>query len=394
MKVLLFSWQETAWMVIAAIVVDWIVGDPRWPTHPVIWIGRLISRLEKRLRSGEMKQQVSAPKESEESSQHIPTPQGSEQSLQHATAPRESAASEQHANATGEYATPAPAAVSHQAQAAPSDRRRQRLQGVALTVLTVGAAFSVMFAIVKLCLLIHPWLGYAVNVWFISTTIAVKGLKDAAMLVYRPLSEGNMEDARKYVGYIVGRDTTRLDEPEIVRATVETVSENTVDAFVSPIVFALLGGAPLAMLYRAANTLDSMVGYKNAKYLHFGWASARLDDVLNYIPARLTGLMIVCVCAFGKGLSAARAAKSIVTFASRHPSPNSGIPESAVAGAIGIELGGLNRYGEVVSDRARMGWPLRERSRGDIVLTIRICYGVSYLAAGGLLCAVIATMYG
>lgn len=384
MKVLLFSWQETAWMVIAAIVVDWIVGDPRWPTHPVIWIGRLISRLEKLLRRGEAKRHVPATGDAEPSAS-LASP-SDEPALAAASSPAA-------AQAPSTSPRTAPAAASHLAQAA-ADRRRVRLQGVALTVLTVGAAFSVMFAIVKLCTLIHPWLGYAVNIWFISTTIAVKGLKDAAMLVYRPLCEGNMGDARKYVGYIVGRDTTRLDEPEIVRATVETVSENTVDAFVSPIAFALLGGAPLAMLYRAANTLDSMVGYKNEKYMFFGWASARLDDVLNYIPARLTGLMIVAVSAFGKGMSAARAAKSIFTFASRHPSPNSGIPESAVAGAIGIELGGLNRYGDIVSDRARMGWPIRERSRGDIVLTIRICYWVSYLVAGGLLCAVVATTYG
>ncbi|GAA3402479.1 adenosylcobinamide-phosphate synthase CbiB [Paenibacillus hodogayensis] len=328
---LLFGWEETAWMALAAIALDWLVGDPRWPTHPVIWIGRLIARLERLLRAGE-KRGAASP-------------------------------------------------------------RRVRLTGVALTMLTVGAAFSVMTAIVLACSWVHPWLGYAVNTWFISTTLAVKGLKDAAMLVYRPLADNNLPDARKYVGYIVGRDTTQLDEPEIVRATVETVAENTVDAFVSPIVFALLGGAPLAMLYRAANTLDSMVGYKNANYMYFGWASARFDDVLNYIPARLTGLMIVIVSFFGKGLSAARALKSIRTFAALHPSPNSGIPESAAAGAIGIELGGVNRYGDVVSDRARMGWPLRERGRGDIVLTVRICYGVSYLAAGGLVCAIIA-MHG
>lgn len=341
---LLYSWEETVWMALAAIVVDWVIGDPRWPTHPVIWIGRLISRLERLLRK------------------------------------RETAARE----------VGRPAGLPGRAGPSP---RRVRLAGVALTVLTVGAAFSVMTGIVLVCQWVHPWLGYAANVWFISATIAVKGLKDAAMRVYRPLAEGHLPDARKYVGYIVGRDTTRLDEPEIVRATVETVAENTVDAFVSPIVFALLGGAPLAMLYRAANTLDSMVGYKNDKYIDFGWASARLDDVLNYIPARLTGLLIVIVSLFGRGLSAARAARSIRAFASLHPSPNSGIPEAAAAGAIGIELGGVNRYGEVVSDRVRMGWPLREKERGDILLTVRLCYGVSYLTAGGLVCAIIA-MYG
>src|SRR5690606_18132144 len=141
--------------------------------------------------------------------------------------------------------------------------------------------------------------------------------------------------------------------------------------------------------YRAANTLDSMVGYKNDKYLEFGWASARLDDVLNYVPARLTGFLMLVVFLFSRSWSARRAFRSIREFASRHPSPNSGIPESAAAGAIGIELGGVNRYGDVVSERARLGWPLRERNRDDIVQTVRICYGVSYLTAGGILCALV-----
>src|SRR5690606_27948572 len=121
-----------------------------------------------------------------------------------------------------------------------------------------------------------PWVGYAVNTWLIATTIAIKGLKDAAMLVYEPLSRGDLRDARKYTGYIVGRDTGGLDASELSRATVETVAENTVDAVISPLLYALIGAAPLAMLYRATNTLDSMVGYSNAKYLKFGWASARL----------------------------------------------------------------------------------------------------------------------
>src|SRR5690606_11356227 len=140
-------------------------------------------------------------------------------------------------------------------------------------------SFAVVWGCCQALAWVHPWLGYAAHTWLIATTIAVKGLKDAAMLVYKPLAEGDLSDARKYVGYIVGRDTDELSEAEVSRAAVETVAENTVDAFVSPIVFALLGGAPLAMLYRATNTLDSMVGYKNEKYLYFGWASARLDDV-------------------------------------------------------------------------------------------------------------------
>ncbi|KEQ23683.1 adenosylcobinamide-phosphate synthase CbiB [Paenibacillus tyrfis] len=323
--------SETLIMVLAAIVIDWVLGDPswRWLTHPVIWIGRWISAVEKRL-----------------------WPEGA-----------------QSAGVHGKWAV--------------------RWRGIALTASTVGLAFGAMYFIVWAASMVHPWLGYAVNTWFISTTIAIKGLKDAAMAVYRPLAEGRLDEARKYVGYIVGRDTTQLDEPGITRAAVETVAENIVDGVVSPIFFALLGGAPLAMLYRAANTLDSMVGYKNEKYLHFGWASARFDDVLNWIPARLTGGLLILVALASPGLAAVRAAKAVLTFARLHPSPNSGIPESAVAGALGIELGGVNVYHGRTSERARMGWPLRERTREDIKRTVRMLYGVSYVIAGGLLCALL-----
>ncbi|NOU95693.1 cobalamin biosynthesis protein CobD [Paenibacillus sp. LMG 31456] len=321
---LFYSWQETAVMLLAAIIIDLIIGDPRWPTHPVIRIGQWIGWVESRLL----------------------------------------------ASGTN---TASPGTL------------RQR--GILLAASTLLIVFLVMWLLLWLAHQIHPWLGYAFNTWFIATTIAVKGLKDAAMKVYRPLREGRMDEARKYVGYIVGRDTSQLDEPEITRATVETVAENTVDAVVSPLFYALLGAAPLAMLYRAANTLDSMVGYKNEKYLYFGWASARWDDVMNWLPARITGCMLVATAALRQGCSAVRAVQAIRKFARLHPSPNSGIPESAVAGALGIELGGINVYHGRTSERARMGWPLRERSKEDIILTVHMLYGVSFLIAGGLMCA-------
>ncbi len=240
---------------------------------------------------------------------------------------------------------------------------------------------------------IHEWLGYLVSTWFISTTIAIKGLKDAAYLVYNPLRTGNLADARKYTGYIVGRDTDELGEEELTRAVVETVAENIVDAVIAPLFYALIGGAPLAMLYRASNTLDSMVGYRNDRYRHFGWASARWDDAMNWIPARLTGLLLILVALLQPGLSAKRAAAAIRRFAHLHPSPNSGIPESAVAGALGIELGGLNVYGGAASERARLGWPLRPRTQQDIVYAVRMLYGVSFVVMGGLLCILLVLFY-
>lgn len=318
---MLYSWHDLLWLTAAAIAIDWIVGDPKWPTHPVIWIGRLIRLLERLL---------------------------------------------------------APERWSERP-------RRVRGLGVVLTAATLIISWSVMWTIVWLANFIHIGLGYAVTVWFISTTIAVKGLKEAAMLVYVPLMSGQIDEARKYAGYIVGRDTAQLDEREAARAAIETVAENTVDALVSPILFALIGGAPLAMLYRAANTLDSMVGYRNEKYRYFGWCSARVDDCLNFIPARITGGLLILAAWLLPGMKAGRAARSIATFASKHPSPNSGIPESAVAGALGIELGGMNVYFGVASERARMGWPLRPLQPSDIVLTIRMLYAVSLMMAAGVM---------
>ena len=184
-----------------------------------------------------------------------------------------------------------------------------RAKGVLLTVSTVVLSFCLMLVLILAARSIHEWLGYLVSTWFISTTIAIKGLKDAAYLVYNPLRTGNLADARKYTGYIVGRDTDELGEEELTRAVVETVAENIVDAVIAPLFYALIGGAPLAMLYRASNTLDSMVGYRNDRYRHFGWASARWDDVMNWIPARLTGLLLILVALLQPGLSAKRAAQ-------------------------------------------------------------------------------------
>lgn len=318
-------------MLVAAIIIDWLIGDPRWPTHPVIRIGQWISWMQLKL--------------------HPETETGSR------------------------------------------NPDSERMRGVLLTLSTLAVSFSIMWLLIWVARCVHPWLGYAVNTWFISTTIAIKGLKDAAMKVYTPLLEGRLDEARTYTGYIVGRNTSELDEPELTRATVETVAENTVDAVVSPLVYAFFGAAPLAMLYRAANTLDSMVGYKNDKYRFFGWASARWDDVMNWVPARLTGILLVLVAAVNKGCSAVRAIRAIRRFARLHPSPNSGIPESAVAGALGIELGGVNVYHGRTSERARMGWPLRERRMDDILHTVRLLYGVSILIAGGLLCAYCSTLW-
>ncbi|WP_248930107.1 adenosylcobinamide-phosphate synthase CbiB [Paenibacillus hamazuiensis] len=251
---------------------------------------------------------------------------------------------------------------------------RQTCSGIALVVFVLSVTFALSAGLIALASRIHPYAAAALTVWLTSTTIAAKGLRDAAMLVYEPLAAGRLDEARKYVGYIVGRDTDLLSEREVSRAAVETVAENIVDAIVSPLFYALIGGVYGALLYRAVNTLDSMVGYKNDKYRYFGWASARLDDVLNYIPARITGLLLWLVTLLIRPLCAKGAWLAMRRDAAKHPSPNSGIPEAAVAGALGIQLGGENRYGGDISVRARMGDALRDIVPEDIPRTIRIMY--------------------
>lgn len=325
-----YSLQEICLIIATAIMIDWIVGDPKWITHPVILIGRWIKKVELLLYPDHKK----------------------------------SVSSNQ-----------------------PYSKRGLIYRGSLLSMSTLLISTGIMLALMAFSGWIHPWLGYAVNTWFISTTIAVKGLKDAAMLVYNPLVQGNLTDARTYIGYIVSRDQEVMGESEITRAAVETVSENIVDAFISPIFWALIGAAPLAMCYRAANTLDSMVGYRNEKYEYFGKCSAIIDDILNYVPARITGICIALVCWMIPSCSAGRALKAMYTFAKRHPSPNSGIPESAVAGALGIQLGGRNRYFGVWQERAIMGWEMNPLRAIHIKKSVFILYSVSILVWVGVMMA-------
>ncbi|MFZ5641637.1 MAG: adenosylcobinamide-phosphate synthase CbiB [Bacillota bacterium] len=254
-----------------------------------------------------------------------------------------------------------------------------RFSGVILTLVIVGLTYFVTWGLVQVTSQLNQWLGWVVSVWFLSTTLAVKCLRQAADEIYQLLEDGQLQTARQKVGWIVGRDTDRLDEPEIVRATVETVAENIVDGIVAPLFYAFIGGLPLAMAYKAVNTLDSMVGYKNEKYREFGWFAARLDDIANYIPARITGiLMLIAAAAAGK--DAGYAVHTWRRDAGKHPSPNSGIPESIVAGALGIRLGGLNFYGGRESFRPYMGKPMDELNRRHIKETTRIMLITSLLA--------------
>ncbi|MBB6447693.1 adenosylcobinamide-phosphate synthase CbiB [Bacillus benzoevorans] len=243
--------------------------------------------------------------------------------------------------------------------------KHQKGKGVLMLFVVLSIVLVLSWSACFLAYKIHPLAGIAVESILIATTMARKSLRDAAMEVYQPLEQDDLHEARKKLSYIVGRDTADLDESEIVRGTVETVAENTSDGVTAPMFWAFIGGAPLALLYRAVNTCDSMVGYKNERFAQFGWASARMDDVANWIPSRLTGFVMLLVNHPRK--TTARAAWRILfRDAKKHPSPNSGWCEAAAAALLGVQLGGRNTYKGMVSNRALMGDPLHPLKRYDI----------------------------
>ncbi|MBD1221963.1 adenosylcobinamide-phosphate synthase CbiB [Virgibacillus halodenitrificans] len=247
----------------------------------------------------------------------------------------------------------------------------RKAKGIVLLVLILVIVFLVTWGIVLAAYQIHSILGIAVEAMLIATTIAQKGLKEAALGVYQPLKDGDMEKAKQRVSMIVGRDTANLDESEITRATVETVAENCSDGITAPLFWACIGGAPLAMVYRAVNTCDSMVGYKNDQYLYFGWASARFDDVVNWIPSRLTGFCMM-MANHSNILSKRQALSQLRQEAKKHPSPNSGWGEAAVAILLGVQLGGVNYYKGIKSERERMGQAIHQLQKEHIIQTNRI----------------------
>ncbi|BEU88020.1 adenosylcobinamide-phosphate synthase CbiB [Selenomonas sp. TAMA-11512] len=223
-----------------------------------------------------------------------------------------------------------------------------------------------------------PHLGMALESIALAFMISPRSLAEAGMEIYHLLREKDIAAARQAVGMIVSRDTETLDEAEIARAAVETVAENTVDGVIAPLFFYFIGGLPLAVLYRASNTMDAMIGYRNEKYLYFGKIAARLDDVLNYIPARMTGILFV-IAAFLLRKDAVGAWRMLWRDASKHPSPNGGYAEAPVAGALGIRLGGENLYFGEVHFRAHMGDPEQPVDAGAIRDTIRLMYTAAIL---------------
>ena len=226
---------------------------------------------------------------------------------------------------------------------------------------------------------LHPALGLALQMLWCGQGLAAKGLAQESRNVYKELAKGDLPAARRAVARIVGRDTQNLTAAGVTRAAVETVAENTSDGVIAPLLYMLLGGAPLALTYKAINTMDSMLGYKNEKYLYFGRCAAKLDDAANWLPSRLAGLLWVAAAAL-TGSSARGAWRIWRRDRRRHASPNSAQTESACAGALGVQLAGPAYYFGEYYDKPTIGDPLREIEPRDILRANRMMYAESLLA--------------
>lgn len=238
----------------------------------------------------------------------------------------------------------------------------ERIAGSLLVLLMVSSTFGLFYFINLVFYTLHFSLltSFALllaMVYLTSTTIATKELIDSARDIIGALEDRDIENARKNLSHIVGRDTNSLNEKAVIRATIESLAENASDGIIAPLFYFVIGGLPLAMTYKAINTMDSMVGYKSEKYKNFGWAAARLDDIANYIPARITGILIVISSAFtSRSLSTVRCSLKTMSGDGRnHPSPNSGMPEAAIAGALGVRLGGPSTYNGILVEKPCIG---------------------------------------
>jgi len=243
-------------------------------------------------------------------------------------------------------------------------------------VIVATVSFAVPFIALVLLAKVNVWAAFALNTFWSYQIFASKSLKEQSMLVYRYLEAEDLPNSRKYLSWIVGRDTSELDPEEITKAVVETVAENTSDGVTAPMLYMMILGAPLGMLYKAINTMDSMLGYKNDRYMYFGRIPAKIDDVANFIPARITGLLM-CLTASLIGLDGRNAYRIYKRDRLKHLSPNSGHLEAACAGAMHIMLGGDSFYFGKLVEKASLGDPDREVRITDIPLSIKMMYASS-----------------
>ncbi|MEQ2443036.1 adenosylcobinamide-phosphate synthase CbiB [Pseudoflavonifractor sp. CLA-AP-H29] len=261
----------------------------------------------------------------------------------------------------------------------PKNQGGERFGGVVLVILVLVFSGGFTLLVLWLCGKVGLWLRFLAETILCFQLLATRSLKGESMKVYKALKAGDLEGARYAVSMIVGRDTQRLDEAGVARAAVETVAENASDGVIAPLIFLAIGGAPLGMVYKAVNTMDSMVGYKNDQYLWFGRCAAKLDDVVNFIPARLAGLLM-CLGAGFSGFDGPNALRIFRRDRKNHKSPNSAHTEAAAAGALHIQLGGSNYYFGKLVEKPTIGDPDHPVEPLDIVRVNRLMYATAFLA--------------
>ena len=259
------------------------------------------------------------------------------------------------------------------------DNSLMLFSGFILVLIVLILTFGIPYIILYFAQKINPWLAFILQVFMFYQIFATRCLKDESLEVYKPLVAGDLPMARKRLSWIVGRDTEKLTEEEVTKATVETIAENTADGTIAPMLYMFIGRAPLAFLYKGINTMDSMIGYKNEKYLYIGRCAAKLDDIANFIPSRLAaGFMIVATYLLHLDYSSAWRIFKRDRY--NHLSPNSAQTESVVAGALGVQLGGGHFYFNEFVPKQTIGDNSRAIIPRDIIVTNKILYYTSFVA--------------
>ena len=262
----------------------------------------------------------------------------------------------------------------------------EKFAGAVLWIIVVTLSAGIPLLILRVCENIFPWLRIAAESIMCWQILALRSLRDESMKVYTALTGGTLAEAQHAVSMIVGRDTDRLDEKGVTRAAVETVAENTSDGVIAPLLFIALGGAPAGFLYKAVNTMDSMLGYTDPPYTDIGFFPAKADDVFNFIPARLSALLMLIAGAFMK-LNVKNGWKIFRRDRYKHASPNAAQTEAAVAGLLEVRLAGDAWYRGFLHKKQYIGDPIREIETEDIPLVCRLMYLTSFLML--LLCLTI-----
>lgn len=255
-----------------------------------------------------------------------------------------------------------------------------RLWGLLLWIGTVSGTFLAVYGLLLLVSGIHPFFYVLMHIILIWLGLAARSLERESGKVMKPLHSGDLPEARRHLSHIVGRDTESLDEEGVIRAAVETVAENASDGVIAPLFYAFLGGAPLLWAYKAVNTLDSMVGYNDERYADLGYVSAKMDDIFNYIPARLTALLLI-LSSLSPGYSFRGSIRIWRRDRRNHKSPNSAHPEAAAAGSLGIQLGGNAVYAGVTVVKPFIGDNRRPPEVDDIRRVHKLMYSAAILFA-------------